>query len=76
MFSKSGVITITMKNSSKVKMLLRSDILNQKSASISGSYSHAEVINRILLLLLRVDLVLWIVAIVLDLRQFAFEGKR
>ena len=41
MFSKSGVITITMKNSSKVKMLLRRDILNQKSASISGSYSHA-----------------------------------
>ena len=30
-----------MKNSSKVKLLLRRDILNHKSASVSGSYSHA-----------------------------------
>ena len=35
------MITITVKNSSKVKMLLRRDILNQKSASVSGSFSHA-----------------------------------
>ena len=30
-----------MKNSSKVKMLLRRDILNQKSAYNYGSYSHS-----------------------------------